>query len=290
MKNKIGVVGLGYVGSSVAKTFSDKFHVESYDLKKKSTTSSIKSLCSKVKTIFVCVPTPMRKDGSCDTSIVERVCHEIDKFSNGHVVIIKSTVVPGTTEKISKNLKNTLLVFNPEFLTEANALNDFKNQDRIIIGCIGDNSISGLLCRRMYQRVFPLAKIVVCGATEAEMLKYFANTFLAAKVSFANEIYQICKAQGLNYENVVELLKLDKRIGDTHLQVPGPMPASDNSGRFLYGFSGSCFVKDINALICHAESLGVDPKVLKATWHKNLEVRPERDWECLKGRAVTAED
>lgn len=286
MKRSVGVVGLGYVGSSLAQTFCEKFHIESYDLNKKSTTSSIEELCSKTELIFVCVPTPMRKDGSCDTTIVESVCQEIDKCANGHVVIIKSTVVPGTTKDISKKLKNSLLVFNPEFLTEANALNDFKNQDRIIIGSIDTNSISGLLCKRVYQKVFPLAKIIVCDATEAEMLKYFVNTFLAAKVSFANEMYQICQAQGLNYDNVVNLLKLDKRLGNTHLQVPGPMPASDDSGRYLYGFSGSCFVKDINALICHAEKVGIDPKVLKAVWDKNLEVRPEKDWECLKGRAV----
>jgi UDPglucose 6-dehydrogenase len=288
--DSIGVVGLGYVGSSLANTFSKKFIIESYDLNKTSTTSSIKELCSKTKIIFVCVPTPMCKDGSCDTTIVERVCKEIDEHARNHIVVIKSTIVPGTSERISKDLKNSSLLFNPEFLTEANALKDFENQDKIIIGTTNLDEPSSLICKRIYQKVFPLAKIILCSASEAEMLKYFTNTFLAAKVSFANEMYQICKAQDLDYNNIVSLLKLDKRIGQSHLQVPGPMPASDNSGRYLYGFSGSCFVKDINALINHAEQLGVDPKVLKAAWNKNLEVRPERDWECLKGRAVTAED
>jgi UDPglucose 6-dehydrogenase len=119
------------------------------------------------------------------------------------------------------------------------------------------------------------------------MVKYTANCFLATKVSFANEIKQITDSLELNYDEVIRLATLDKRLGNSHWQVPGPMVASDGSGRYLPGFSGSCFIKDINALINVAKSSGVSPTVLQAAWHKNVEVRPERDWEALVGRAIS---
>lgn len=110
------------------------------------------------------------------------------------------------------------------------------------------------------------------------MIKYLANCFLATKVSFANEMYQICDKLGARYDKVIELATLDSRLGTSHWKVPGP------DGHF--GFGLTCFPKDINALIKLSEQLGVDPKMLKTAWEKNLEVRPEKDWEQLKGRAV----
>jgi UDPglucose 6-dehydrogenase len=115
------------------------------------------------------------------------------------------------------------------------------------------------------------------------MVKYVANCFLAVKVSFANEMSQICEAMTLKgvlceYDDIIEMAVLDKRLGETHWQTPGP------DGK--KGFGGSCFPKDINAMICAAKNSNVQPDVLEAAWRKNLEVRPERDWEKLKGRAV----
>jgi len=123
------------------------------------------------------------------------------------------------------------------------------------------------------------------------MNKYVINTFLATKVSYANEIYQICEALKLNgqdvdYDRIIEIASLDERIGTSHWQVPGPMP-DDRTGKLVLGFGGSCFVKDLNALLCLAKSLNVDSKVLAATWEKNLEVRPQADWIALQGRAVS---
>ena len=117
------------------------------------------------------------------------------------------------------------------------------------------------------------------------------NNFLAVKVSFANEMYQICQALGedVDYDKVVEYAKLDPRLGNRHWAVPGPMPNSI-TGQFCAGFSGSCFVKDLNSMISLSKSLNVDPKVMRAAWEKNLEVRPERDWEALKGRAVVDDE
>jgi UDP-glucose 6-dehydrogenase len=130
----------------------------------------------------------------------------------------------------------------------------------------------------VYSKAYPGVLQVQCNALTAELVKYVGNCFLATKVSFANEIYQICSKLGVDYGGVINAAMLDKRLGKSHWKVPGP------DGHF--GFGLTCFPKDINALIALAESLGVDPKVMKAAWAKNLEVRPEKDWEQMKGRAV----
>jgi UDPglucose 6-dehydrogenase len=194
-------------------------------------------------------------------------------------------VPPDTCSSLQQEFPNVDIVFNPEFLTEANAETDFIDQDRIVIGHGPDNE-AALTVVQLYNSLFS-CPIYLTDWTTAEMVKYTANCFLATKVSFANEIKQITDSLELNYDEVIRLATLDKRLGNSHWQVPGPMVASDGSGRYLPGFSGSCFIKDINALINVAKSSGVSPTVLQAAWHKNVEVRPERDWEALVGRAIS---
>ena len=280
LKNSIGIVGQGYVGTAVRTVFEKYYKVETYDLVEKCTCDCISDLVNKTDIIFVCVPTPMKKDGSCDTSIVESVVKEIHQVTmTDKIVAIKSTVPPGTTNELNKKYSNITVIFNPEFLTEANFIEDFKNQDRIIIG--GQRPASTKL-RQIYSLVFPQAKIVKTGSITAEMVKYFTNTFLATKVSFANEIFKICHSLGIDYDKVVEYATLDERLGKSHWSVPGP------DGH--YGFGGSCFPKDINALISVArDKLDLWPSTLIGAWATNLDVRPEKDWEELKGRAVVDE-
>jgi UDPglucose 6-dehydrogenase len=175
-------------------------------------------------------------------------------------------------------VNNIQVVFNPEFLTEANAINDFKNQNRIILG--GPRPATSIL-KTLFSRAFPKSSIVKTGSNTAEMVKYFTNCFLASKVSFSNEMRQICESSKIDYDKVVEYALYDQRIGKSHLSSPGP----DGS----YGFGGHCFPKDINALMFLAREKGVNPAVLQAVWDKNLEVRSEekRDWEAMSGRAVS---
>ena len=285
---RIGIVGQGYVGTAVRTVFEKHYQTNTFDLNGKCNCKDMGELIDTSDVIFVCVPTPMKKDGSCDTSIVESVVGELNSLAltrqcSDRIVAIKSTVPPGTTESLNKNHKYVSVLFNPEFLTEANFIEDFKNQNRIIIGTtefIGHaNSASKL--RQVYSLVFPNAKIVKTNATTAEMVKYFTNTFLATKVSFANEMYNICGGLGIDYDKVVEYATYDKRLGDSHWAVPGP------DGKF--GFGGSCFPKDINALIKVAEGLDIGAWVLSSAWDTNLDVRPEEDWKELKGRAVVDE-
>ena len=201
---KIGVIGQGYVGTAIKLGFQDHYDVLTYDKFDlgKSTHSKISDLVAEAKVIFVCVPTPMRKDGTCYTGIVEEVIREINETANDHIVVIKSTVPPGTTDKFNHEFSNVTVIFNPEFLTEENFLDDFKNQNRIILG--GSRKGTNKL-RQIYSKVFPKATIVKTGDKHAEMVKYFTNCFLATKVSFANEMYNICQQLDLDYDKVVEL-------------------------------------------------------------------------------------
>lgn len=238
------------------------------------------------KIYFVCLPTPMFEDGECDTSIVEKVLSELASVPGDRIAVVKSTVPPGSTEKWNKKFEGTGLhiVFNPEFLREVSALDDMRNQNRIILG--GPRPHINKV-KQLFQSAFPNVPIIKTSSTTAEMVKYTINNFLATKVSFANEMCQICEALdavGLNidYDKVIEYACKDDRLGPSHWMAPGP------DG--LRGYSGSCFPKDINAMIHVAKSLGVDPKMLSAAWSKNLDVRPEKDWEKLLGRAVSTKN
>jgi len=282
---KIGIVGQGYVGTAVKEVFSKHYDLETYDLDKdKCSVDYLEDLVELSNIIFVCVPTPMKKDGGCDTSIVEAIVKDINDMVvsrnvSGRIVAIKSTIPPGTTNRLNKKCKNISVIFNPEFLTEANFIDDFKNQNRIIIG--GERPSTTKL-RQVYSLAFPNAKIVKTGSITAEMVKYFTNTFLCTKVSFANEMFEICEKLNIDYDKVVEYSIYDERLGKSHWAVPGP------DGKL--GFGGSCFPKDINALIelCKND-LDLWPATLIGAWATNLDVRPEEDWKELKGRAVVDE-
>ena len=281
---KIGIVGQGYVGTAVKEVFSKHYDVETYDLDKdKCSVDYLEDLVELTNIIFVCVPTPMKKDGSCDTSIVEAIVKDINDMVvsrnvSGRIIAIKSTIPPGTTDRLNKECHNIPVIFNPEFLTEANFIDDFKNQNRIIIGGVRPASTK---LRQIYSLVFPEAKIVKTGSTTAEMVKYITNTFLATKVSFSNEMKMLCDKLNIDYDKVVEYSTYDERLGKSHWAVPGP------DGKL--GFGGSCFPKDLNAILDVCRELGVPAKTLYGAWETNLNVRPEEDWKELKGRAVVDE-
>ena len=275
--NKIGIIGQGYVGEAVKLVFEKNCIVETYDINKSSSCKSIEELLMKTDIIFICLPTPMNLDGSCNISIVDEVLKEIDRFSkSNHLIAIKSTIPPKTTDFFKNKYQNISILFNPEFLTEANYIDDFRNQNRIIIG--GNNKEANILYK-IYKNIFTKSKVIITDPTTAEMIKYTTNTFLATKVSFANEIKQVCDSLNINYETLIQYTLHDKRIADSHLLVPGP------DGK--KGFGGSCFPKDINALISLGKELKINLNVIEGAWKTNLSVRPKKDWEKLKGRAVS---
>ena len=280
-KYKIGIVGAGFVGSACEIGFSSLPNTEVFVHDKFKPSESLDTVVENANIIFVCVPTPMTEDGSCDTSVVEETVLNIAaKAKKQKTIVIKSTVVPGTTQRLHQMLGSRhCVMFNPEFLTEANFIHDFIHQDRIILGVPSINNAQQvsdelLLFYDHFIAHQPAgkAKMRCVEANVAEMVKYATNCFLATKVIFFNEIYQICQAANIKYDQVAALAKLDPRIGTSHMQVPC-------GGDF--GFSKSCFPKDLNALTAFSHELGVDPLVLETVWSKNLMVRQNHDWNGL---------
>ena len=274
---KIGIIGQGYVGTAIKVGFEPYYTVETYDkYDGMKSTVQLTDMVETCKVIFVCVPTPMNTDGTCHTDIVESVVKEIDdRVDLANIpkptVVIKPTVPPGTTDRLHRKYKGVDVIFNPEFLTEMNFIEDFKNQSRIILGGVRRGTS---LLRQVYSKVFPHATIVKTNAKYAETVKYFINCFLGTKVSFANEMKMLCDEIDIDYDKVVEYATYDERLGKSHWAVPGP------DGEL--GFGGHCLPKDISAIV---NGYG-DMELLQAVLKVNDRVRKNRDWEEMKGRAV----
>ena len=250
MAYKVGIVGKGFVGGALHDNFKECFDVAVWDsVEEKRTIDSFQSFVDWSDIIFVCVPTPMNEDGSCNTSIVEEVVGKIAALDRHKYVVIKSTVPPGTTETLAEQHRMTI-GFNPEFLTEANAYNDFRHQSLIVIGA-DDTGLATVLTQLYYEfnaAVDNVAHVIQRTTKEAEMFKYLANCFLATKVTFANEFKILCDKAGIDYGKVADIAVLDRRLGHTHWRVPGP------DGKL--GFGGSCFPKDTSAMLAYADQVG----------------------------------
>ncbi|MBR9677943.1 MAG: UDP-glucose/GDP-mannose dehydrogenase family protein [Nanoarchaeota archaeon] len=224
---------------------------------------------SKADVVFVCVGTPSREDGSINLDYVYSCAHSIsenlDKYA---VVCVKSTVLPGTTEKFGEILSESGRVFglahNPEFLREGTALNDFRNPDRVVVGQSDEKS--GDIVARIYES-FNCEKLRT-SIRASEMIKYVANSFLATKISFANEVANMCENFGVDANEVWEGVALDNRINPKFL-------------RHGAGFGGSCFPKDVKALIHASKSGGYDPLILNSVIETN-ELQPKRLIKLLK--------
>ncbi len=277
---KVGIVGQGFVGSAIREGLETYYEILTYDLDEQKCNSSLNDIIDCCEIIFQCLPTPMSISGECDLEIVKGSLSNIDRISKSlnkePIVVIKSTVPPGTTEKLNEKYKNINVIFSPEFLREANHIEDFKNQTRIILG--GPRPYT-TRAKIMLRKAFPRIPIVKTGYKTAEMVKYFLNNFLTTKVMFANEMFQICSEMNIDYDKVTEYALYDKRIGPTHLSVPGP------DGEMGYG--GHCFPKDIAAMIYLAKTLGVEPEILSSVERKNDKIRKNKDWLEMEGRAVT---
>ena len=231
---------------------------------------------NKAEIVFVCVPTPYLKNGGgFDLSYVEETLSwlECDPSSpeapegRGKVVVIKSTVLPGTTEMLQKKYPQHKILMNPEFLTEETSDQDMLYPDRQIIGYTKkSHNLAGdviqLLPLAPFERILP--------ATEAEIVKYFGNTWFSIKVSFANQMYDLCQKLGVDYDRMVEAAAADKRIGRTHLNI---------FHKGYRGYGGKCLPKDIKALIQLADSKGVDLKLHKVAEEINNKLMKEQGIE-----------
>jgi len=275
MSYTIGIVGKGFVGGAMYENFKDVFNVLVWDTdESKRNVESFEKFVQNSDIVFVCVPTPMKDSGECDTSIVESIVKEISVVDRRKYVVIKSTVTPGTTEKLSEKYSITL-AFNPEFLTEANAYNDFRFQPLIVLGADdqGINAVLSQVYSEFNTKVENAAYVVSRTTKEAELFKYLANSFLATKVIFANEFKLLCDKADVDYNRIAEVAVLDKRLGKTHWKVPGP------DGKL--GFGGSCFPKDTSALLHYSQELDSALWLLTEATYINDEIR-DRSFDSLK--------
>ena len=279
---KIGIIGRGFVGSAVEFGFSAQTGcnavVKIFDKNPKLSLHTLNETINDSEFVFVSVPTPSNVNGSINLDILESVLSDIDKVNDTqNIILIRSTIIPGTTRIFQDKFPKLNLVFNPEFLTERSAKYDFINQSRFILG--GDKSNTDEVASLFRWRFGDSIPVIKTSFETAELIKYMNNCFFATKVSFLNEMKLLSDKIGSDWDTAIEGFVRDGRIGHSHLSVPGP------DGRL--GFGGSCFPKDIQAIIDFAETMEIDLNTLRGAWKTNLLVRPEKDWEQLKGRSVT---
>ncbi len=252
---RIAVMGVGVVGGAVKRWLERQGHtVAAWDPYKG---LRDRAGLEAAEIVFVCVPTPYTQRGYDGSAVDEAV----NAIPGEKVVVIKSTVLPGTTDRLQQRLPRHRFLFNPEFLRERTAEEDFAAPDRQIVGFTERSrahaeTIMSLLPSAPYARIMP--------AREAELAKYMTNTFLALKVTFANQFFDLCERLGANYEIVKEAAAADPRIGPSHLDV------ADGGYR---GYAGMCLPKDMKALIDFAAEVGVPLRLLKTADILNDQLR-----------------
>lgn len=252
---RIGIAGLGMVGGALAKIFDNPIL---YDPPKG---IGSKEELNEADIVFVCVPTPFVEGKGFDVSAVEDVVREL---TGSKIVVIKSTVIPGTTDALQIAYPWHKFLFNPEFLTEVTADQDMRYPDRQLVGYTKESytvagDIMALLPLAPFERIMP--------AKEAEMTKYANNTWFSTKVIWANQLYDLCKRTGIDYEQVKEAMAQDKRIGRSHLEI---------FHKGSRGYGGKCLPKDTKAIIDWADKNGVDMTLLKEVDRFNTKLSPNK--------------
>ena len=259
---KIGIIGYGFVGEAISKAFIDEVEIFKVDPKLKTTIEDLKKF--NPETIFICVPTPMNSDGIQDISILEQVVLDIKNHDLDSLVILKSTVHPGNIDDIKRIFPS--FVYNPEFLREKHAYDDFINSNLIVFG---GNKKSCKEIANIYSKYTKcLSKdYIYTDVITASLIKYAINTFLASKVIFFNEFYDLFKAVNTDesWTNFINYLSRDTRLGNSHMNVPG------HDGRF--GFGGACLPKDAYAITKYADQLNVEMSMIKHAINKNIKIR-----------------
>ena len=249
---KIGIVGLGIIGSACKFGFEKLGHkVLAHDIR---FDTKLEDLLSTSIT-YICVPTPSNPDGSCDTSIVESVIYDLKKLEYKGVIAIKSTVKPTTTQKLIDET-GLQICFVPEFLRERCAITDFTENHNLLAIGTEDKKIFTLVkkCHGNYPK-----NVIMIEPTEAELLKYYSNVFNAVKITFANEMYEICQALGVDYFNIKDAFVKRETTKDFYLDV------NDN----LRGYAGMCLPKDTKALDSLVKELNLDLKLFEIIDQEN---------------------
>jgi len=279
----IGIIGNGFVGKATNQLKCKDVDILAYDVNPEACNPKGLRLhdLNACELMFVSVPTPMDKDGSCHLTIVKTVLSNLKEIGYKGFVVLRSTVPVGTSDELQ-------CYFMPEFLTEKNYIHDFIQNKDWIFGLLRLNEEQDIIFQSKIKELFQLAfdnerikhnTLHFLSNKEAEMVKMFRNCFLSTKVSFCNEVYEFCEKKNINYENVRKIAANDDRILHSHTVVPG------HDGR--KGFGGTCFPKDTASLRYEMTKAGMKPFVLDAIIERNEKIdRPEKDWALDKGRAT----
>ncbi|TSA45460.1 UDP-glucose/GDP-mannose dehydrogenase family protein [bacterium] len=263
----IGIIGGGVVGGAVKNFFRQ---AKVYD--KYKPLDKIEEV-GRARFIFICVPTPY--NGTLDLSVmddaVSNVVNHLVEPEN-QLIVIKSTVWAGTTESYQKKYPNVNFAFNPEFLRDKTANEDFIKTDRQVVGFTSKTKDHPLIKELM--AILPPAPFqAFWESAEVELVKYAANTYLALQVVFANQIYDFCQSAGADYAAVSEAVRSDHRIGKSHWEIFHTESSLESTKSETYrGYGGKCFPKDMNSMIVAGKELGVDLGLFEAGHDVNLEL------------------
>lgn len=255
---KIGIIGLGFVGSAIQKSFEIKgLDLILYDKFKDGGIGSFND-CLNADMLFLALPTLYNNEThEYDKTAIHEICNLLSKNNYQGVVIIKSTVEPGTIDILADKYKLNF-IHNPEFLTARTAFEDFHNQTHVVLGrstlCSDSNY---LIVKKLFEDYYPKAQVSECSSLESESMKIFVNSYYSVKIQFFNELYLLCKENGSDYNTIKQLMLKNGWINPMHTDVPGP------DGKLSYG--GACFPKDTSALNSYMEKMCVPNSVLKAT-------------------------
>jgi UDPglucose 6-dehydrogenase len=267
---KISIIGVGVVGSALSTVLKHwKHKVYEFDLYKNLGTFE-GVLDSDI--LFLCLPTLYNSDlKEYNKDSINETFRKLSEADYQGKVVLKSTVEPGVTDKLSEKYTNLRVFHNPEFLTARTNIYDFFFQDHIVIGTTShyidqeEYTTELLELYEFFKNNWNSAKISVCTSLESETMKIGCNVFYSIKVQFFNELYLLCQKQGTDYQKVRNLMIDNKLITGSHTQVPG------HDGKLSYG--GVCFPKDTNALLQHMKKLDVPCKVLEGTINERNEMR-----------------
>lgn len=261
----VGIIGVGVVGSAIKEVFIEKnINVKTYD-KFKPGEGKLEDL---METTFLLLTLPTLYDDSLkcyNKDSIEEIISYLHNHNYKGIVVLKSTVEPGTTRKLQQKYSSLVLVHNPEFLSAKTAIEDFRNQEHIVIGSINKEDTVSKLCL-FFKTYWPSATISLCTWEESEGMKIMVNSFYATKIQFFNEIFLFTQTDpNMSYETVKNLMLLNKWISPHHTQVPG------HDGKLSYG--GMCFPKDTNALLQEMKKRNTEHSVLEAVIQERNKIR-----------------
>ena len=261
---KIGIVGFGFVGKALKNGLRDNVDCIEIDPNLGTNLDDLKS--HEPSIVFICLPTPMKDDGSQNIELVKDVINEINKFNEDILIVIKSTILPKYVEDFS-NINNDLVI-NPEFLRENYADEDFINSEIVVFGGDSDNCLKLSHFYKNHTQCICHDHTITDGVS-ASLIKYTINSFLALKVVFFNEMKSVFDNLGSQEKwlDFIKALSKDNRMGSSHMNVPGP------DGR--YGFGGPCFPKDVSALIEFSKEIGYELSLLKKANIINNSIRAQ---------------